>query len=102
MHGERVIAQFQAILANNNTDPKVRLRPQATVQRGQVKNGHAYTRTIYRDAGGQANAEHWLVHGAGHAWSGGSSSGSFTDPKGPNAMQEMLRFFFEHPKLTCH
>jgi poly(hydroxyalkanoate) depolymerase family esterase len=101
-NGERVIAQFQAILANNTTGPKVRLRPQATVQRGQVENGHAYTRTIYRDAGGQANVEHWLVHGAGHAWSGGSSSGSFTDPRGPNATQEMMRFFLEHPKVTCH
>ncbi|HEX2241742.1 MAG TPA: PHB depolymerase family esterase [Gammaproteobacteria bacterium] len=101
-NGARVIAQFQAILVNNTTGPKVRLRPQATVQRGQVENGHAYTRNIYHDASGQANVELWLVHGAGHAWSGGSSSGSFTDPRGPNATQEMMRFFLEHPKFTCH
>jgi poly(hydroxyalkanoate) depolymerase family esterase len=79
-------------------DAAGRSTPRGTVRQGQVPGGHAYTRTTYRDAGGRAIVERWTVHGLGHAWSGGSSSGSYTDPKGPDASAEMVRFFNQHPQ----
>ena len=89
-NGEHVIAQ------------SVRATPsRSTVHRGQVPGGHAYTRTVHADARGRTFLEHWDVHGAGHAWSGGSSAGSYTDPHGPDATREMLRFFLEHPLPTA-
>lgn len=66
-----------------------------TVERGMV-GGHAYTRFAYHDTGGQVILEEWIIHHAGHAWSGGSSSGSFTDPKGPDASAEIVRFLRKH------
>jgi poly(hydroxyalkanoate) depolymerase family esterase len=68
-----------------------------SVEQGVASNGGTFTRTVYAD-GNQPMIEHWLLHDAGHAWSGGSSSGSFTDPRGPDASSEMIRFFYSHQR----
>jgi poly(hydroxyalkanoate) depolymerase family esterase len=76
---------------------------QVTTRRGQAPGGRAYTCAVYANASGQTLVERWTVHGADHAWSGGSSNGTFTDPAGPNASKELWRFFCEHPRplSTC-
>jgi poly(hydroxyalkanoate) depolymerase family esterase len=61
-------------------------------------SGRRFTRRIHRAADGRVAAEHWVVHGAPHAWSGGRPAGSHTDAHGPDATREMLRFFLEHPR----
>jgi poly(hydroxyalkanoate) depolymerase family esterase len=88
-NGDQVIAQLREAL---NIDLK------ATVQEARVPGRRAYRRILHEDPSGRAIFEQWIIHGAGHAWSGGSPAGSYTDPQGPDATQEMLRFFLDHPR----
>lgn len=71
------------------------------VQR-QRSGGRAWTRRMHHGPDGRVLAEHWVVHGAPHAWSGGRPGGSHTDARGPDASAEMMRFFFEHPRRARH
>jgi poly(hydroxyalkanoate) depolymerase family esterase len=88
INGEQVV---QASAGSNGRPESERKRP---------TQGRAFTRRVHRDANGQVTAEHWLVHGAAHAWSGGSPNGTYTDPQGPDASAEMFRFFMAHPRTA--
>lgn len=50
------------------------------------------TVTRWYSARGRTVLESWLVSGLGHAWSGGLSKGSFSDPLGPRATTVMWKF----------
>lgn len=91
-NAEQVIGQML-------TETGSRLRQ--TIKRGRVKDGHGYSVTRYSEDGGRTLLEFWAIHNSGHAWSGGDMAGSYTDPHGPDASREMMRFFLTHRLETA-
>jgi poly(hydroxyalkanoate) depolymerase family esterase len=73
-------------------------RAEKSTMVGQVRNGHGYTRTVYKSSTGETLIEQWIVHHAGHAWSGGNANASYTDSRGPDASAELIRFFGQHAR----
>lgn len=73
-------------------------RLQSSVRQGATAGGRRYSHTVYSDATNQPVVEEWVLHGAGHAWSGGSPHGSYTDMGGPDASTEMIRFFYSQSR----
>jgi poly(hydroxyalkanoate) depolymerase family esterase len=101
VNGDRVIEQWMETdhLASNGTYNASFSSPTTTTN-GQVSgsSGHSYTVQTWNDTNGKEIEEYWKINGMGHAWSGGSSSGSYTDPNGPSATNAMYTFFMNHPK----
>ena len=88
-NGDRLLAH---LTAGDGSSLKVSTR------QGRRPEGHAFTRISYKDAEDRPVVERWSVHGLAHAWSGGGQPGSYTDPKGPDASAEMVRFFKQHKR----
>lgn len=86
----------QVIAGVTGTDASLHASSGPQLERGTAAGGRRYTRSVHGGRDGRALAEHWVVHGAGHAWSGGRAAGSYTDASGPDATVEMLRFFLAH------
>jgi poly(hydroxyalkanoate) depolymerase family esterase len=89
INGDQVIAQSKS---------PTELRTAVTT--GEAPGGLRYTCTVQTDENGQSILEQWVLHGAGHAWSGGSTEGSYTEPRGPDASREMMRFFLQCPTTS--
>lgn len=91
-NGERLMSQAGDALHGHGE------RPTPAAAESFEQGGRRCTRTLLHRPDGEVQAEHWVVHGTAHAWSGGDPSGSHTDPRGPDASAEMLRFFLDHPQ----
>ena len=89
-NGEQIFDQAKNRLQAQKTDLKTHQQQQRSVQ------DCASTKISVSDKNGMSQIEYWKIHGAGHSWAGGSIAGSHTDPSGPNASEEMLRFFLSH------
>lgn len=95
VNGEQVVSQWAQtndLLDDTRDNNSVDDTPDATTN-GTVPDGYNFTRYVYTDAAGKPLLEKWLVKDMKHAWPGGSTAGSYTDPKAPNASEEIWRFF---------
>lgn len=100
VNGDQVVSQWAQTndrasdgLDNNNIDDVA----DATTS-GTVTGGRSWTRYTYKSSAGAVVMEKTLVSGMGHAWSGGCSCGSYTDPLGPDATSLAWSWFVAHPK----
>ena len=98
-NGEKVVSQSAGASAFNAGDGSSTAAATEETCAGRTPGGHSYTRKLFKDVTGTVVGEYWLVHGAAHAWFGGDPRGSYTDPRGPDASSEMIRFFLERARV---
>ncbi|WP_246337315.1 extracellular catalytic domain type 1 short-chain-length polyhydroxyalkanoate depolymerase [Azospirillum oleiclasticum] len=92
VNGERVVEQYSAAYGDVTL----------VAEEGSTPDGRAWVRSVGRTQDGAVVLEQWVVKGGGHAWFGGNPAGSYTDPAGPDASCEMLRFFLGHSRANIH
>jgi poly(hydroxyalkanoate) depolymerase family esterase len=80
--------------SHNGSVPTTR----SSTSSGSVTGGYTYDIDYHRNAAGSNLEQRYLIHGMGHAYSGGSTAGSYTDAKGPDATNISVDFFLAHPK----
>jgi poly(hydroxyalkanoate) depolymerase family esterase len=95
INADQLIAQWavtnQLLSGDKNRQPDTA----GELVHDRVADGHSYRKYSYKDAAGRLLMEKWIVEGLGHAWPGSPFRASYADPKGPNASEEMWRFFSE-------
>ncbi len=89
-NADDLVAQWRALAAHNGSAPL------AEQEDSLEENGRAVHRLRYRNHAGDVVIERWMIAGLGHAWSGGSPEGSYSDPQGPHASRAIVRFLLEH------
>lgn len=97
VNADQVIAQWAKTndyFDDGKDNESVKSEPFQTLE-GSVSSGHSYIRSVYGDRSDRRLLEKWIVKGLGHAWSGSPTAMPYADPKGPNASEEMWRFFGE-------
>ncbi len=114
--GHKLSAQMPTILFHGDKDTVVHPRNgrfailrgveafeglSVTRKTGKVAGGHSYTRSQHKLGNSRVMVEDWVVHGLAHAWSGGGAVGKYSDPLGPNASREMVKFFLRHKKTKA-
>ncbi|HEU4562912.1 MAG TPA: PHB depolymerase family esterase, partial [Longimicrobium sp.] len=73
-------------------------RLQSSAPERTTEGGLGVERTVWKDADGKPMVELRIVDGLGHAWSGGSPEGTYTDARGPDASRTILQFLLAHPR----
>ena len=87
LNSRQLAAQWAGVLGVSSSPPE-----------HATEGGLGVERTRWSRADGKPAIELVIVDGLGHAWSGGSPEGTFTDARGPDASRLILDFLLAHSR----